>query len=112
MVDRTHRELTDQDITRIADTYASCRMERESDGHADLPSFCTNASLEAVRRHGHILTTGRYVGVEIQEGDGEPFQAKMRWLVAESRELQAEGVLFHTAITEYLTALGCGDGAP
>ena len=112
MVDRTHRELTDHDIIRIADTYDSCRMEGESDGHADLPSFCKSASLDAVPRNRHILTTGRYVGVALQEGDQEPFQAKIRWLVAESREQQAEGVLFHTAITEYLTALGCGDGAP
>ena len=56
MVDRTHRELTDEDIARIADTYHAWRMGKEEDGYADVPGFCKSASLDDVRKHGHVLT--------------------------------------------------------
>ncbi len=111
MVDRTHRELTDEDIARIADTYHAWRTGEE-DGYADLPGFCKSTTLEEVRRHGHVLTPGRYVGVEPQEDDGEPFEDKMKRLVAELREQQSEGVRLEAAITENLKALGFGGRAP
>ena len=104
MVDRTHRELTDEDIARIADTYHAWRTE--DDGYADVPGFCKSASLDEVRKHRHVLTPGRYVGVEPQEDDGEPFEGKMTRLVAELREHQAEGTRLDAAISENLKALG------
>ena len=91
MVDRTHRELTDEDIARIADTYHAWRSgavyrdnivrgedpplpvgEGRGEGGAvyrDIPGFCKSAKLEEVRKHGHVLTPGRYVGAEAQEED-------------------------------------------
>ena len=108
MVDRTHRELTDEDIARIADTYHAWRTEEEGDGYADVPGFCKSASLDEVRKHSHVLTPGRYVGVEPQEDDGEPFEDKMTRLVAELREQQAEGARLEAAIAENLEALGFG----
>ena len=56
MVDRTHRELTDEDIVRIADTYHAWRGEAGVSDYADTPGFCKAASLEEVRKHGHVLT--------------------------------------------------------
>ena len=112
MVDRTHRELTDEDIARIADTYHAWRTGDEGDGYADVPGFCKSASLDEVRKHGHVLTPGRYVGVEPQEDDGEPFEDKMNRLVAELREQQAEGARLDAAIAENLTALGFGRPGP
>ena len=106
MVDRTHRELTDEDIARIADTYHAWRTGEEDDDYADVPGFCKSTALEEVRRHGHVLTPGRYVGVEPQGDDGEPFDDKMKRLVAELREQQAEGARLDAAITENLEALG------
>ena len=64
MVDRTHRELTEEDIARIADTYHSWRATEEGNGYANVPGFCKNASMDEVRKHGHVLTPGHYVGVE------------------------------------------------
>ena len=90
MVDRTHRELTDENIARIADTYHSWQAEQDDDGYADVPGFCKSAPLDEVRRHGHVLTPGRYVGAEPQEDDGEPFEDKMKRLVVQLREQQAE----------------------
>ena len=90
MVDRTHRELTGDDIARIADTYHAWRIGEEGDGYADVPGFCKSVALDEVRKHGHVLTPGRYVGVEPQEEDGEPFEDKMERLVAELRGQQAK----------------------
>ena len=108
MVDRTHRELTDDDIARIADTYHAWRTGEEGDGYADVPGFCKSVALDEVRKHGHVLTPGRYVGVEPQEDDGEPFEDKMKRLVAELRAQQAEGARLDAAIGENLKALGFG----
>ncbi len=106
MVDRTHRELTDKETQRIADTYHAWRTEHAS--YADLPGFCKSAPLDEVRKHGHVLTPGRYVGVEPQKEDGEPFDEKMTRLVAELREQQAEGKRLDAAIGANLEALGFG----
>ena len=57
-------------------------------------------------RHGHVLTPGRYVGVEPQEEDGEPFEDKMKRLVSELREQQAEGARLDLAISQNLSSLG------
>ena len=106
MVDRTHRELTEGDIARIADTYHAWRTEEEDNGYADVPGFCKAVSLDELRKHGHVLTPGRYVGVEPQEDDGEPFEEKMKRLVADLGEHQGEGSRLDAAITRNLRALG------
>ena len=113
MVDRTHRELTDEDVAHIAGVYHAWRGERAredeaGDGYADVPGFCKSAALDEVRRHGHVLTPGRYVGAEPQADDGEPFEAKMTRLVAELRAQQAEGARLDAAIAESLETLGFG----
>ena len=108
MVDRTHRELADEDITRIAKTYHAWRGSADADGYADVPGFCKSAALDEVRKHGHVLTPGRYVGAEPQEDDGEPFADKMKRLVAELRKQQADGAKLDAAIKANLTMLGFG----
>ena len=59
-----------------------------------------------MRKHGHVLTPGRYVGVEPQEDDGEPFDDKMRRLVAQLAEQQAEAAELDAAIAANLQELG------
>ena len=105
MVDRTHRELTDNDIARIADTYHAWRKGGDTD-YEDIAGFCRSAPLDEVRKHGHVLTPGRYVGVEPQKEGGEPFEAKMARLVGELTEQQAEGARLDAAIRDNLAALG------
>ena len=108
MADRTHRELTDEDIARIADTYHAWRGEENAGAYADVPGFCKSATLEEVRKHGHVLTPGRYVGAAPQPDDGEPFEAQMKRLVAELHAQQTEGARLDAAIAENLKTLGFG----
>ena len=106
MVDRTHRELTGDDLARIAGAYHAWRGEEEAGAYADVPGFCRSAPLEEVRKHGHVLTPGRYVGAEAQEDDGEPFAEKMERLTAQWREQQAEAARLDAAIEENMVRLG------
>ncbi len=108
LVDRTHRELTDEDIARIANTYHAWRGEKEVGEYEDIPGFCMSAPLEEVRKHGHVLTPGRYVGAEPQEDDGEPFEQKMKRLTATLREQQAEAAKLDAVIAANLKELGYG----
>ena len=108
MVDRVHRELTDDDIVKIAGTYHAWRGEKDAGEYADVPGFCKSATLEEIRKHGHVLTPGRYVGAEAQEDDGEPFEEKMQRLVRQLEEQLAESALLDVAIRKNLKALGYG----
>ena len=105
MVDRTHREFSDDDIARIADTYHAWRGSGDGD-YADKPGFCKSASLEQLRAHDHILTPGRYVGIEPEEEDDEPFEDKMRRLVVQWREQQAEAARLDIEIEKKLRDTG------
>ena len=106
MVDRTHRELTAEDIARIADTYHAWRGEKKMGKYEDVPGFCKSATLEEIRKHGHVLTPGRYVGAEAQEDDGEPFEEKMKRLTATLRQQQTEAAKLDIAIATNLKRLG------
>ena len=108
LVDRTHRELNEDDVARIASTYHAWRGEKGAGEYEDIPGFCMSATLEDVRKHGHVLTPGRYVGAEAQEDDGEPFEEKMKRLAATLREQQAEAAKLDGAIAANLKELGYG----
>jgi type I restriction enzyme M protein len=108
MVDRTHRELTNEDIARIAGTYHAWRGEKEAGDYTDVPGFCKSATLEEIRKHSHVLTPGRYVGAEAQEDDGEPFEEKMKRLTATLCEQQAEAAKLDATIAANLKELGYG----
>ena len=81
---------------------------RERGEYADVPGFCRSAPLDEVRKHGHVLTPGRYVGAEPEEDDGEPFEEKMKRLAAEWRDQQTEGARLDAEIGKNLAALGFG----
>jgi type I restriction enzyme M protein len=108
MVDRTHRELDDEDVARIAGTYHAWRGEAEAGEYADVPGFCRHATLDDIREHGHVLTPGRYVGAPETEDDGEPFEEKMPRLVARLYEQFSESRRLEKAIRENLEGLGYG----
>jgi type I restriction enzyme M protein len=108
MVDRVHRELSDEDVARIAGTYHAWRGDKGAGEYEDVPGFCKVATLEDIRKHGHVLTPGRYVGAADAEEDDEPFADKIRRLTATLREQQAEGESLDAAIAANLRGLGYG----
>ena len=109
MIDRVHRELTEEDIRKIADTYHAWRGDKDcTKKYADVPGFCRAATLDDIRAHGHVLTPGRYVGAAPQEEDDEPFDEKMKRLVAQLRQQQAEAAKLDAAIAKNLEELGYG----
>lgn len=81
MVDRTHKELTEDDIAEIANTYHAWRnspvQRGEGDIYEDVAGYCKSAKLEDVKANDYVLTPGRYVGVAEEEDDGIPFEVKM-----------------------------------
>ena len=131
LVDRTHRELTDNEVSRIAQTYHAWRGSSSTSSPSTgektssplprwarvrvkvsntptSPAFANPPSLDDIRKHGHVLTPGRYVGAEAQESDAEPFVEKMKRLTATLREQQAEAGKLDAAITDNLRKLGYG----
>lgn len=102
MVDRTRREFSDEDIEKIAGTY---HRWREGEGYEDIPGFCRSASIEEVRAHGHVLTPGRYVGVEAAEDDDTPFPERFAELQAELEAQFAEADRLTGVIRERLAGV-------
>ena len=102
MVTRKLRDLTDSDIAMIADAYnAYCDGTLENQ-----KGFCTVADTEEIAKQDYILTPGRYVGIEEQEDDGEPFDKKMARLTSELSELFAQSHKLESEIREKLEAIG------
>ena len=73
-----------------------------------MPGFCKSATLDEIRKHGHVLTPGRYVGAGVAEEDDEPFNEKMRRLVATLQQQQLEAAKLDAAIAANLQELGYG----
>jgi len=86
VVDRVHRELSDDDIAHIARTYHAWRGDKGAGKYADTLGYCKSVHLEEISHHGHVLTPGRYVGAEEVEADGEPLAEKMARLTATLEE--------------------------
>jgi type I restriction enzyme M protein len=106
MVDRVHRELTVADVARIAGTYHAWRGDKDAGAYEDVPGFCKSATLDEIRKHGHVLTPGRYVGAEAQQEDGEPFPEKFARLSKELEAQFAESARLEAEIRKNLAMLG------
>jgi type I restriction enzyme M protein len=107
LVDRVHRELSEEDISRIADTYHRWRGDGTGK-YEDVPGFCKSVKTDEIASHQFVLTPGRYVGAEEVEEDGEPFDEKMKRLVATLEEQFAEGARLEKEIRKNLRGLGYG----
>jgi type I restriction enzyme M protein len=83
LIDRVHRELFEDDISKIAQTF-----EAFHNGTLEnIKGFCAVVKTEEIAKQDFILTPGRYVGIEEQEDDGEPFEEKMVRLTGELSEM-------------------------
>ena len=102
MVTRKLRELTDEDIKKLADTYKAY-----TDGTLeDVNGFCAVKDTTDIAEQDYILTPGRYVGIEEQEDDGKPFEEKMSRLTAELSEMFKKSHDLEEEIRKNLGAIG------
>jgi len=108
LADRVHRELTDEDVAKIAGTYHAWRGDLRAAKYDDVPGFCKAAKLDDIRKHGHVLTPGRYVGAEAAEEDAEPFEDKMKRLTARLRQQMDDAEKLDATIAANLKELGYG----
>jgi len=119
LIDRTHRNLPDEEIAEIGRIYHAWRGlpaeasaqagENDAGKYDDKPGFCKAARLKEIQAHGHVLTPGRYVGAEEIEDDGVPFEEKMAELSAELYEQMAEAEELDEVIRQNLEVLGYGE---
>lgn len=103
LVDRTHKELGDEDITRIAGAHHAWRREQGAGDYEDVPGFCKSTT-----EHGFVLTSGRYVGAAASEEDDEPVDGKMKRLTAELAQQFAEGRRLEEESKANLESIGRG----
>jgi type I restriction enzyme M protein len=106
MVDRVRRELSDEDIQKIARIFHAWRGQKEAGEYEDIKGFCKSVTLEEVREHEYILTPGRYVGIEETEDDGEAFADKMARLTSELAEQFAKSRELEEEIRKNLRGIG------
>ena len=106
LVDRTRRELTDEEVQKIADTYHAWRGEKDAGEYADVAGFCKSASMEDIRKHGHVLTPGRYVGTGDLVKDDESFEERMTRLTMELGEQLVESAGLQATMRQQLKLIG------
>ncbi len=106
LVDRTRRELTDEEIQQISDTYHAWRGEDASGEYADVAGFCRSASLEDIRAQSHVLTPGRYVGTEDLVEDEETFEDRVTRLSTKLGAQFSESASLQAKMREQLELIG------
>ena len=108
LVDRVHRDLSDDEIATITRTYHAWRGEEKDGDYEDKAGFCKSATLEEIKSHDYVLTPGRYVGAAELEDDGIPFEEKMAELSSTLFEQMREGAELDSVIRKNLEVLGYG----
>lgn len=108
MISRTQKELTEEDIAAIAQTYHAWRGEKEAGDYEDQPGYCKSAMLEEITKHDYVLTPGRYVGAAPLEDDGIPFETKMSELTKTLYSQMEESAKLDEVIRKNMEVLGYG----
>ncbi|WP_300000542.1 class I SAM-dependent DNA methyltransferase [uncultured Cedecea sp.] len=103
MKDRALRDLTKDDIAKIADTFHTWQADKE---YEDIAGFCFSATLEDIQKNDFVLTPGRYVGAAEQEEDDVPFAEKMTWLTQQLKDQMEESAELEKQIKAHLGGLG------
>lgn len=121
MINRTNKELTVDDIAKIADTFHAwrsdeaelkARVEREEcqvAQYEDIAGYCKSSTIDEIKANDYVLTPGRYVGAAEIEDDGIPFETKMRELSQTLYSQMNQAEALDKAIRVNLEALGYGE---
>ncbi|MEA3327263.1 MAG: class I SAM-dependent DNA methyltransferase [Chloroflexota bacterium] len=106
LIDRVHRELTEEDIATITRTYHTWRGEAKVGDYEDVAGFCMSATLEDIQKNNYVLTPGRYVGIEEEEDDGIPFEEKMEKLSTKFFDQIRQSTFLDKKISQILKDFG------
>ncbi|PKQ62528.1 DNA methyltransferase [Labilibaculum filiforme] len=109
MVDRTHKELTADDLAAITRTYHAWRGEEKDGVYEDKAGYCKVASKEEMAKHDYVLTPGRYVGAAEIEDDGIPFETKMTELTQTLYQQMTKSEKLDDVIRKNMEVLGYGE---
>jgi len=101
---RKQKQLTDEEIERIASVYREFRREGVPD---EVAGFCKMATLDDVRGNNYALTPGRYVGSEDAEDEGLTFEEKFPQLIERLEEQFSAGAKLEALIRDNLRQVGC-----
>lgn len=104
MIDRAHRDFTEEDIEKIAGTYHEWRNKKNK--YEDIQGFCKSASLKEIEKNNFVLTPGRYVGIKEEDGNGIPFEEKMKKLTFELKEQMEEELELNDKVKKQLSSIG------
>lgn len=102
MVSRTQKEIKEDEISRIADTFTRFRKGE----NVDELGFSKVATIEEISQQDFILTPGRYVGIAEKEDDGIPFEEKMQSLTSELSDLFKQSHELEEEIRKQLRGIG------
>ena len=102
LTNRRTRELTEDDIEKIASTYHNWR---NIDGqYEDIPGYCASVSTSRVAELDYVLTPGRYVGLPEEEDDFN-FEERFSTLKNEFEEQLKEEERLNALIKENLAKI-------
>lgn len=100
LINRRTRELSHEDIQKIADTYHAWRTG-EGD-YEDVKGFCASTPIDRVKELDYVLTPGRYVGLPDEEDDFD-FKERFTALKAEFEAQLLEEAELNKTIAENLS---------
>ena len=103
MITRNLRELSNEEILQIAETYHNYQSDNN---YEDEAGYCKKADLDEIKNNNYVLTPGRYVGVEEVEIDDVPFEDKMKTLTESLSNQFKESNTIDNEIKNVLGAIG------
>ena len=103
MVTRRLRELSDEDIKKVAEIYHNYQ---NNENYENIKGLCYCASTEEIKSNDYVLTPGRYVGVEDTVDDGIPFEEKMKNITSDLSKQFEESHKLEEEIKKNLKAIG------
>lgn len=103
MVTRRLRELSEEDIKKVAEIYHNYQ---NNENYENVNGLCYCALTEEIKSNDYVLTPGRYVGVEDAEDDGIPFEEKMKNITSDLSKQFEESHKLEEEIKKNLKTIG------
>lgn len=100
MIDRKVRELKEEDLVKITDTY---HKWLKAEKYEDIKGFCKEASLDEIREADFTLVPGRYVGIDDSDKlSEEEIDSEIKKLSSELLELFEKNKELEKKVVEIL----------